>query len=375
MTEVLGLSTLLRHALPTGADGDKLAKWMLKGNYTYADWVGGVAAGVAAFNQDLVDRWGWLFFISEDLLIEYPDGGSVTEAPEITDTDEPRATHGTTISHMIDLNVYGDALGGTKRFFRDARPAMLEADIRRIVNSFRWRFEKKLLNRLFLNTEYTIGTSGYNVPFVRGTGGNVDFTPQAYDGEAFTSAHDHYIGVNSSSSLGYDHVLNYLAETIQEHGHEPPYTAIVARADVASYSALQNFVNPLSERTVIIARGGETSGAQFFNRDNREMGVIGGFESDYGYIELRATNRVPTTYAGMVKSYGQLDPRNALAVRVHPAEGFGAKLVPQTTNDAEYPLKQLDVEMEFGVGVGADRTNGAAACLVAGGSWSNPTIS
>ena len=35
----------------------------------------------------------------------------------------------------------------------------------------------------------------------------------------------------------------------------------------------------------------------------------------------------------------------------------------------------LDVVMEFGIGVGMDRTNGAAAYLVAGGTWSNPTIS
>jgi len=374
MTEVLGLSTLLRHALPTGADGDKLAKWNLKGNYSYADWVGGVSAGIAAFNQDLVNRWGWLFYITEDMLIEYPDGGSVTEAPEITDTDTPRATHGTTISHMIDLHVYGDGVGGTKRFFRDARPAMLEADIQRIVNSFRWRFEKKLLNRLFLNTEYTIGTAGYNVPFVRGTGGTVDYTPPAYDGEAFTSAHTHYLGVNISTPLGYNDVLNQLAETLQEHGHEPPYTAIVSRADAASYNVLQNFVNPLDQKVVIVDRGGETTGSSFYSRDNREMGVIGGFESDFGYIEVRATNRVPTTYAGMVKSYGSLNPRNPLAVRVHPAEGFGAKLWPETTNDPDAPLKQLNVEMEFDIGVGADRTNGAAAYLIAGGAWSNPSI-
>jgi hypothetical protein len=31
--------------------------------------------------------------------------------------------------------------------------------------------------------------------------------------------------------------------------------------------------------------------------------------------------------------------------------------------------------MEYGISVGMDRTNGAAALLVAGGAWTNPTIS
>jgi hypothetical protein len=55
--------------------------------------------------------------------------------------------------------------------------------------------------------------------------------------------------------------------------------------------------------------------------------------------------------------------------------GFGAYVVPETTPDDDYPVKQLDVEFEFGVGVGMDRTNGAAGLLVAGGSWADATIS
>ena len=76
----------------------------------------------------------------------------------------------------------------------------------------------------------------------------------------------------------------------------------------------------------------------------------------------------------MSKSYGQLDPRNSLAVRVHPDVGFGLRIVTETTDDNQYPIKQVNVEFEFGVGVGNDRTNGAAAILVSGGAWANPTI-
>jgi hypothetical protein len=125
----------------------------------------------------------------------------------------------------------------------------------------------------------------------------------------------------------------------------------------------------------MVDRGGATSGGQFFARGQRPFALVGYYQSDYGLIELRATARLATGYAGLVKSYGQLDSRNPLAVRVHPQVGFGAYVVPETTPDDDYPVKQLDVEFEFGVGVGMDRTNGAAGLLVAGGSWADATIS
>ena len=40
----------------------------------------------------------------------------------------------------------------------------------------------------------------------------------------------------------------------------------------------------------------------------------------------------------------------------------------------KYQLKKLNIEFEFDVGVGEDRSNGAAAFLDASGNWSNTTI-
>jgi len=375
MAEIVGVQTILSKALPTGVDGTRIAQWQLRSGKTYQQWVTEAAQAVAGFNAELANRWGWLFSITEDQMMEYANGGSVTEAPEISDTDRVDAVHGDTIGHMIDLIAYGRGIGGSKRWFRDAREAQFDAQLRNLINQFRWRWEKKLLNRWFTNTENSVGTSGYDVPFVRGTGGNVDFAPPAYGGEAFTTSHNHYLGVDSDS-YGYDGVLNQLAETLQEHGHEPPYISLVSRANIGSYFALADFVEALGNTPIVIVdQAGLTSTNRFFSRDVREFGVIGGFNSEYGYVELRATNRVPTGYAGMVKSYGNLDARNPLAVRVHPDVGFGAYIVPETTPDVTYPLKQIDVEFEFGVSVGMDRTVGAAAYLSSDGTWTNPTIS
>lgn len=374
MAEVIGPQTVLNHALPTGWDSGKIAQWALRDGITYGELAGQLALALGDFNQQMVDDWGWLFSLTEEHIMEYENGGSVNPMPEITDLDKPEAIHGTTIGHMIDLRAYGRGIGGSKRYFRDARSAKINAAVSTIVRQARWRFEQKLLTRWFTNTENAIGSSGYDVPFVRGTGGNVDFAPPSFEGEDFTTSHDHYIAVDSDSE-GFDQLLLELAETVQEHGHTAPFTAVVSRADTASYYALTNFVEVVDPIIQTIDRGGETSGNQFFATGQRPYGQIGYYQSEYGLIVLRATARVPTGYAGLCKSYGQLDGRNPLAVRVHPIVGFGAYVVPETTPDDDYPVKQLDVEIEFGVSVGMDRTNGAAGYRVADDTWANPTIS
>ncbi len=149
----------------------------------------------------------------------------------------------------------------------------------------------------------------------------------------------------------------------------------MSRADIATLTALTKWVEIIDSVISVIDRAGATSGAQFMTTGDRTMGRIGYFQSDYGLIEVLATARVPTGYVSLSKSYGQLDSRNPLVVRVFPGEGFGIRVVPETTPDDDIPVKQLDVDFEFGVGVGMDRTNGTVGFLVAGGSYVNATIS
>lgn len=374
MPEILGPQTLLNLALPTGWDGTRIAQWTTRDGITYGELANQLALALGGFNQTMINDWGWLFGLTEELAIEYEQGGDVTEAPDITDVDKPEAIQGGTIGHMLNLRVYGQGIGGTKRYFRDSRSAKINAAIAVLVRRLRWRFEKRVLTRWFTNTENAIGSAGYDVPFVRGTGGNVDYAPPAFDGEAFTTSHDHYIGLDSGAK-GFDEVFNELAETLQEHGYVPPFTAMTSRADVATIMALTKFVEVVDPIVQVIDRGGETTGNQLYTAGQRMFGHLGYYQGEYGLVEVRFTNRVPTGYAGMVKSMGNLAADNPLAVRVHPDVGFGAYVVPETVPDDDYPVKQLDVEMEYGVGVGQYRAGGAAAYLVAGGVWANPTIS
>lgn len=374
MAEVLGAMSILDKALPTGVDGTRLAEWSMRDGITYGELANTLSLALGAANTDLIAKWGWLISLTEELFMEYPNGGSVTPMQELTDQDRPQPRKGTTLGHMIELHNYGDAVGGTRKYFRDVRSAQIMAAVRDIVNRGIWRFEQKILERWFTNTEIAIGAAGYNVPFVRGSAGAIDFAPPPYDGQAFDTSHNHYIGVNLSTPKTHADLLNSLADTLAEHGHTAPYTAMVSQTDVESYGALTGWVELVEPVISLVDRGGATTGAQYFATGSRDYMQIGFFHSKRGLVQVRASNRLATGYAGMCKSYGQLDSRNPLAVRVHPSQGFGMLVVPETTLNDDVPVKQLDVELEFGVGVGMDRTNGAAAYLVAGGSWSNPVI-
>lgn len=375
MAEILGPQTILALGLPTGVDGDRIAKWHLRDGTSFQSVVQQLSLALGDLNQEFVNRYGYMMSLTEDIMMEYPQGGAVTELPEITDASDYDAVGGETIGHMIDLRVYGGGVGGSKRYFRDSRPAKINADISTIVKQAKWRFEKKLYNRLFTNTEFAVG-SGYNVPFVNGTAGNVDYQPPAYAGEEFATTHTHFIGVDSDT-LGFDTAIENIVETLVEHGHEAPFDVLVSKTDVdaGAYLALAKFVQLKSNVIQVVDRGGATSGNNFFADGTPNMfGIVGYYQSRYGQVNIRMSPRIPTGFLGGFKSYGNLSAMNPLAVRVHPDVGFGARLIVETTNDDQYPIKQVNIEMEFDIGVGMDRTNGAVAKLVSGGVYGNPTI-
>jgi len=106
MAEVLGPLTLQNKALPVGLDGTRLAEWAMRDGYTYGQLVNNVALALGAVNEDLIAKWGWLMSVTEEISLEYPQGGAVTPMDELTDVDTPVLVHGTTIGHMLPKRIY-----------------------------------------------------------------------------------------------------------------------------------------------------------------------------------------------------------------------------------------------------------------------------
>lgn len=364
---LLGINDLKQFALPTGWDGGELAKYSLADGTTYEQMVETIAAGLAIANEGLITDpvWGGLIAVTEEAALEYREGANngMTERTEYQRADARRAA---TAGHMLPIKSYDRALGWTFDFLRKARAAQLEADIADALYDMRDNWERQLLTRFFSVTENQIGSAGYDVPFVHGSGGAVVMTPPPYAGKTFDNTHDHFDRKGTSNHAD---ALNVGAQHLWEHGIFGPFNAIVPFTDIATYTALTKFIKP-NRGVEYISVGSNAPYAQAELGDERFIGL---FESDYGLIRLWITPHLPTNYLGVYKPYAPNDPRNPLRVRYAPDLGVGAVLM-RGEGFRQYPLEHAILLHEFGVGVG-NRLNGYACYFAASGSYTAPTIS
>lgn len=377
MADFKGILTTQSHALPTGWDATTLAKWNLRNGRTYDQLRSDIVAGLQGVNAEFLSRWGDLIYVTTEQTVEYQNGGGTGEMIDVTELDRVEPQRGETVGHMIDLREIGDAIGGSEKFFRDARESVITASVAGLVKRGINTWEKRLLTRATANTVNTIGSAGYDMPFANASG-TVTWTPPAYGGNTFQSTHTHFVGFDSGNSKTLANVLDDSAANLAEHGHPSPYIAYVSEADVATIRALSSYVEP-----VMFARdrGGASSGSAYsVNGDVGEVPAAGGrfvgyYNTKFGIVELRAIGRLTTGYVFMYRSYGVNTPNNPIWIRVHPDVGFGFYIKELPSYDSNYPVKTIEVRAEQGFGVGRDRTNGVNGLLVSGGTWANPTIS
>lgn len=363
---LLGVNDLKQFALPAGWDGSELAKYLLADGTSYEQLVDTVAAGLAVANEALLNDpiWGGLMALTMENGIEYRDGTSngMTERTEYARADTRRAA---TTGHMLPIKSFDRALGWTFDFLRKARAAQLEADIADALYDMRDNWEKEILARFFSASEHQIGAAGYDVPFVHGTGGNVDLIPPPYGGQSFLATHDHF---ERKTTTQHAEALEAGTKHLWEHGIFGPYNAIIPFADIATYAALTDFIKP--DRGVeYISVGSNAPYAQATVNDERFIGL---YESNYGLVRLWITPHLPTNYLGVYKPYGNNDPRNPLRVRYAADLGLGAVLM-RGEGFRQYPLEHAIILHEFGVGVG-NRLNGYACYFAASGNYTDPTI-
>lgn len=363
----LGFNDLKNMALPSLWDAAEIAKVQLQDGYTFDRVVAEIEAGMQEFNASLttMPHYGDLFAVQDpdEPMVEYPIGVS-NGFEEATEYGIPEPQRGATTGHMLPLKPYDRSVGWTMMALRKARRSKIDTDMRSVITDARDLWQQKLLNRFFDSDGETVGnTANASVPFA--DGGATDSTyvpPKSGDGEAFTSAHSHFLRYATIAAA-----IGPALEHLQEHGHNSPFDVIGARADALTWQALTGWKAPEWPGIVYHASGVERASV----RDISEY--FGYVETEYGIARLWLTPRVPTNYFGAFKGYGPGDARNPLRVRIDKTVGFGYKLVPG--NYANSPLEVALFYAEFGVGVGEDRTNGVCVYIAESGSYTDPTIS
>jgi hypothetical protein len=147
-----------------------------------------------------------------------------------------------------------------------------------------------------------------------------------------------------------------------------PYDVLIGISDETTVRGLTGFV-PVAQQQV--AYGTSVSLATFQAEDDERSGsyYIGIIED----CRVRVVPGMPQYYGFGYKTYGMNNPRNPLRVRVE--RGRSMPMFTAMTNPKSgrgyYPIQQLILYGEFGVGVG-DRTNGTPR-YVNNAAWSDGT--
>lgn len=380
MAEILGYHSALQLQVPVGADPAILAQRQLAQGITVGDLQQLAATVAVAATRAIIAKYGYAVSLTTEDFVYYADGGNTGTMPRITELSRIEFIHGSDIGHMLPMHWHGRGTGLTLMAMNGIRLTQLESTIGMLVQEAVSAFGKAVETRLFTNTANSIGTAGYDMPFMRGiTGlpaGAPQYTPPAYDGMTFQSSHNHFMNSATLETL-----LNNLCKTLDEHGIKAPYEAVVSTSDLAAYRALAGFIESVDANVGVIAVGGRTDRPIYYNSselDTNEHGIYGRWRGNYGTVRLRGSNRVPTTYLSMFKSYGDLNAQNPVRIK-YPGEiegraiPFGVIPIMKASALSIYPIEGVGMTFPFGAGVG-NRLNGAVGVNSAS-AFSNPAIS
>jgi hypothetical protein len=355
----------------TGWDATALQNFKLQDGTTYAQVVSEMNAALGALvNEIASDPLGLVSFTDQpDLEYRVGTSNGMERFTEYGRSDSQRAD---TTGHMLPLIAWDRRLGWTWNYLRQARLQQIRADIADGIKDVRDKWRVQLLTRALKRGDDSgagngLGASGLSPGFATTAASTgVDFTPPAYGGTAFSSTHEHYIGITGGAFTAA--VFTDAKDELREHGHEGPYEFIIGTSDESTVAGLTGFVPAAS---MLVRYGNDTSLAQLDPMADTNGSYYIGMMKDF---KVRVMRGVPQYYGFAWKSYGSNSQRNPLKVRLQKGQTRPSVIAmpdPNAGTNANQPLNSLMLFTEFGVGV-ADRTNGTAR-YVNNATWADGT--
>ncbi len=277
-----------------------------------------------------------------------------------TEYGRPDAQRGETEGHMLPYEEWDRALGWTYDYLtKHARMDQIEADIADAIKDAKDLWRQRLLRRLLKRGDDSgqalgLGTGGLSPGFATAAASTgVDFTPVNFGGNVFTSDHEHYVAVAGGWSAN---VFKDIKAELREHGHSAPYAVMASPLDEETIKGLTGFV-PVAQANVNY--GVNTSLATVPTEIGTEgVYAIGTIEECTVWI----VPGMPQYYGFAWKPYGPLSQRNPLRVRLWKGMSRPTLMAANDPRNGSpaHPLQYLMIKLDFGVGVGQDRTNGTA---------------
>jgi hypothetical protein len=334
---------------------------------TYEQLVSDLTQALSIANRDLLadPLIGSLISITEEAAVEYPVGVS-NGFQAWTEYGKPDSGRGKTTGHMLPLTAQWRGLAWTWGYLQKARQIQLDQDVAGAVTDLKNLWKKSVLQRLFKSTYEAVGSSGRSMPVADGGTADSSYVPVHNPDRAsvFAYTHTHLLRMDGITQANLETAIAHL----WEHGHDAPYDLLAAQADIGDWENTTNVTGFVKKADVLIRYGTSTTLSDLADQ------YLGTIETKYGAARLQATARIPTKYWGVIKSYGNLDQRNPLRVRVNPKYGPNAILLAGD-HIRQYPLEEALIYLEFGVGIGEDRVNAAIVYNHDDNAYVDPTIS
>lgn len=374
---ILGARAAADLVLPSGIDGNYALNFALgqAQDITAQSAINLAASTLGAVNEELAAKWRRFVYLTKDTHAYYSMGVSGnSKTPRKVEGKSAEPIRSDTSGHMLPFYRHEDATGWTQEYLEDAHLAQLESDISLIGARWINRVDGDIFNRMFTNTEEGVGL-GISVPWAIGSGVSVPFIPEMNGGYSFDSTHTHFVTQSGTwNAANAKLLLEQMVEQLTHHGLRSRFTAFVSEADLAIYAAVAGFVQFIPSDVQVVAGN---SGAPIYIASRDLEGapgeVFGFYVSKKGVVvEMRYSERIPTTYAWMGKSFGDYNVQNPIALRTHPKHGFGLRVDVKIEMGLQPKLDKALFLAGHGVGVN-QRINGVAG-MGNSSSWVNPEI-
>ena len=333
-------------------------------------------AAVGGINQALVNRYGGLLYVTTSDTVTYAQGeGQRTKTPKKVEFAVGDGVRRGETGHMLPLTDYEDVLQWGMLWLRDAKQSNVDNDLSLVTERWQNRVEDDVWTRILTTTEEAQG-AGYSVGWAIGTGVNVPYIPTPYGGTTFSSSHTHYLWQAGNTSANALTLIENMVKEMRHHGHEGRLQAFVSENDVDVYAGMSKFV-ALQPAGFTIVPGNGAASVQITQGEQTGMpgDLFGYVNTSRGVVELRYYSRIPSGYIFLTKSYGQNNPNNGLALRLHPDVPFGLTPTPILTRSISPEMELIQLRATHGIGVNK-RLNGVAGYWASGASaYVNPSLS
>lgn len=262
---------------------------------------------------------------------------------------------------LLPFRRYQKAMGFTEQGLEETT----EAEIIRQIDSFLATFIRarslKVLRRLFsAGEEYVDRTTTATSPGFAGsgTGDNAFVTPYP-DGTALPGGYTHYYRDTAANRAT---MISTMRDQLARW-NPGPFDLFGSATEIAAISALGEAGGFTKATSDLILRA---QGVAAANVDAvRYVGVFGDdVRVWHGRLELGSEPNF-----AVFKSYGDLNPRNPIAIRYDETFGRGIDLQYRSL----YPLENSFMRQRYGVGAG-DRVGAALARVDDAGGYVAPTI-